>query len=116
MEITTELLKMLYERATQFAITKYGSEPDSLRFQSDGTIEAAWTHYSRCGDETDYESITADDLTADLDVIAEERRNREEEARIKRDEYEKEQKRLREENEKNARKRQYETLKREFGN
>jgi hypothetical protein len=115
MEITTELLQTLYNRANQFAITKYGSEPDSLSLQSDGTIEAKWTHYSRCGDESEYETITAEDLTADLDEVAEQRRKQEEEARIKREEYEKEQKRLREEREKNDRKRQYETLKKEFG-
>lgn len=116
MEITKELLQTIYERANQYALTKYGKEPDSLQLQYDGTIAAEWVTY-HCGDrDTDTEYITAENLTEDLDAVAAERRKREEEERQKRAAYEAEQKRLREQRDKEERKRQYEKLKQEFGN
>ena len=116
MEITKDLLQTIYERANQYALTKYGSEPHSISLEADGTIAATWTYY-RCGDtDTDTEYISAENLTEDLDAVAAERRKREEEERQKRAAYEAEQKRLREQREKEERKRQYEKLKQEFGN
>jgi len=79
MKITTDLLKTIYTRANQFAITKFGSEPNRLELDSDGTITARWIDY-RCGDiDENTETITADNLTEDLDVVAAERAKRLEE-------------------------------------
>jgi hypothetical protein len=116
MEITSDLLQTIYSRANQFAITKFGSEPDRLELDSDGTITARWIDY-RCGDmEEETEYISAENLTEDLDVVAAERAMRLEEERIKREAYEREQRRIREQREKEERKRQYEKLKKEFEN
>jgi hypothetical protein len=117
MEITTDLLKTIKQRATQFAITKFGSEPDRMEIEDNGTLYCKWIHYGRCGDvdeETEY--ITAENLTEDLDAVAAERVKRLEEERIKREAYENAQKRIREERERDERKRQYEKLKLEFDN
>jgi hypothetical protein len=117
MEITTPLLKTIYERANQFAITKYGSEPDRLELNYDGQITARWIHYDRCGGvDENSEEISADDLIQDLDQVAEERRKRIEEERIKRDRETNERIRIQKELEKVERKRQYEELRKEFGN
>lgn len=116
MEITNDLLKTIYTRANQFAITKFGSEPDKIELDSDGIITARWVHY-RCGEvDEETETITAENLTEDLDLVAAERAKRLEEERIKREAYEREQKRIREQREKDERKRQYEKLKKEFEN
>ena len=42
MEITTDTLKTIYERAKQFAITKYGNKPDRIEIEDGGTICARW--------------------------------------------------------------------------
>ncbi len=116
MEITKELLQTIYERANQYAITKFGSEPHSLSLESDGTIAASWTHY-HCGDsDTETEYITAENLTEDLDVIAAERRKKEEEAQLERKRKQLEEDQKRAEREKQNRKQQYQALKKEFEN
>jgi hypothetical protein len=81
MEITTELLQIIYQRALQFAITRFGSEPDRLELDGE-SIKAVWEHY-RCGDvdvETEY--ISAENLTEDLDAVYQKRLQEEEERRI----------------------------------
>lgn len=116
MEITTELLKTIYTRASQFAISKFGSEPDRMRLEDDGTIYCKWITYGRCGDvdeQTEY--ITAENLTEDLDVVAAEREKRLEEKKKEREAYEKAQKTIHEEREKETRRQQYLKLKTEFG-
>lgn len=118
MEITQELLETIYQRANQFAIANYSNgEPDSLQLQSDGTIQAEWVSYGRCGDrDIDTEYISATDLTADLDEVAKQRREREAETKKKQQEYDAEQKRIREAREKEQRRQKFEELKKEFQN
>ncbi len=111
-EITSEFLETLYCRAKQFAITKWGKEPDRVIIDSNGTLTAIFDGYER-GDE-DYETIRVEDLTSDLDAIAKERAEKLEQERIKREAYNKEQERLRSIREKEQRKQQYLKLKKEF--
>ena len=72
MEITQELLETIYTRANQYCLARYGKVADRVIINELGDIEAMW--YPRCfnGDE-EYETITADKLTADLDEVAKER-------------------------------------------
>ena len=73
MEITEELLKAIYTRANQYAITIHGSEPDNIKIDSDGMLQAEWSHY-HCGDtDYEYECISAENLTEDLDEVAKQR-------------------------------------------
>lgn len=46
-EITTELLSSIYTRANQYAIKKWGTEPDQLTINSYGNIEAEYRGYER---------------------------------------------------------------------
>lgn len=111
-EITSEFLKSLYNRANQFVITKFGSEPDRITIDCDGTLTAIFDGYER-GDEV-YETIKAEDLTSDLDAVAKERAEKLEQERIKREAYNKEQERLKAIREKQERKKQFLILKEEF--
>ncbi len=72
-KITQELLQTIYTRANQYAITKFGSEPDNIKLQSDGTLEVEYSYY--CCGSTDYknEYISAENLTEDLDEVAKQR-------------------------------------------
>jgi hypothetical protein len=63
MNYTTDSLRDLYEKANQLATFTKGREPSSLVLSSDGTFEATWTRYTRCGDvEEDSLTITAEDI------------------------------------------------------
>jgi hypothetical protein len=63
MNYTTDSLKDLYEKANQLATFKHGTEPSSLILSADGTFEATWTRYTRCGDvEVDSQTITAEEI------------------------------------------------------
>ncbi len=113
-QITTELLQTIYERANQYVITKYGKEPDRIELDTDGMITARFIDY-RCGEvDEDTEYVSAENLTEDLDAVANERKQKEEAERIKRDAYNKEQEKLRNEREKERRKQDYLKLKKEF--
>lgn len=79
--ITTDFLETLYRRANEFAITKWGKNPDIIAIDSDGTLTATFDGYER-GDET-YETIKAEDLTADLDAVTKERAEELNQERIK---------------------------------
>ncbi len=72
MEITSELLKTIYTRANQYCFAKYGKEADKIQIDEYGNIEAMW--YSRYnGSDDDYETITPENLSADLDEVAKQR-------------------------------------------
>jgi len=87
MDITTEGLKTLYERARDYAIFYFnnGKEPEELKLKKDGTIMVGYFTSTHC-------IITAENLTEDLA----------------------ETKRVLEERAKNERRKQYEELKKEF--
>jgi hypothetical protein len=114
MKITTELIKTIFDRTTQYALAKYNEEPYGIEIYDDGTIEIQFDR-SCCG-STDYDTheISAEDLSADFDELikvrkaeVEKRREKEAEQRAK-DKIAKEQRDLQQ------RKIQYLRLKREF--
>jgi hypothetical protein len=114
MKHTTELLQSLYNQATQYALAKYGTIPDAIIVQSDGTISAKWSYYS-CGSwEDDYEYFTAENLDESLEAIAEERRRNEELARIAKIKQDEENEKRWKQEAKNKRKAEYLKLKKEF--
>jgi len=115
MNITSEIISTIYERAFQYYLALKGYEPDSIRVESDGTITCVYTTYC-CGEsDSDYDTIYAHNLTEDLDEvvnkrkIAEEIKRQEDLVRRQKEEIE------RQEREKRNRKEQYERLKKEFG-
>jgi len=113
MEITTSYLKTIYDRAIAYATAKYGSEPDEIKFTDEGEIRVSWTDYG--GGELDFEYITAENLTADLDEVIKERAERLERERlasIERQRIENENRLIREKAERKA---QYLRLQKEFG-
>ena len=113
MELNNDLFKILYQRANQYAVNRFGSEPDRLELEAD-YIKAVWETY-RCGDvDTEIQYISVENLTEDLDAVyqnrlleEEERRNAAE-LRRKLEEEEKQRK------EKQKRYADYLTLKKEF--
>jgi hypothetical protein len=110
--ITTDFLKKLYSRASEFSAIKFGAEPHQIVIYSDGTLSAVY--FGRERGDADYETINAEDLSADLDAVAKERAKKLEQERIERDAYIKEQERLRAIREKEERREQYLRLKKEF--
>lgn len=110
----SEDLKILYNRAEQHSLAKFGSKFSQLHIDEDGQLKLMWWGYER-GDET-YEYVNVEDLTQDLDVLVAERKKREAEEAAKRAE----QKRLddikHQEYLKRQRKAQYLKLKQEFEN
>ena len=113
-QITSELLKTIYKRAIEAAIAKFDKgEPDSIKLYDDGIIQAKWIANNRdWDDETEF--LTAEDLTTDMDILAEQRKIKQEEERKQRLIYEAEQKKNREIKEKADRKATYLKLKKEF--
>ena len=70
MQFTTEEIKSLYLRVKEYGFAKYGSTVESIRIDSDGDIEMEF--YDTHNDSYSH-YVTAEELTADLEVIAKER-------------------------------------------
>jgi hypothetical protein len=115
--ITDKLLETIFNRANQYALTKWNNgEPDRLELQNNGIILAVWESY-RCGEtEIDYETITSENLTEDLDEVAKERQIKLAEQRRIQEEENKKREVLRKQREYDERKRKYLELKKEFEN
>lgn len=113
MEITNELLETIYTRANQYCFAKYGKEADRLQLNEYGNIDAVWTGYNR-GDDDNYETVTAENLTADLDEVAKQRAIDEEAYREKERVRQAERQRQRDEEQLRNRKAEYLRLKKEF--
>lgn len=114
-KITEEILQTIYRRAREYATIKWG-EPDRISFGEEGNLYALYTTYC-CGDfDETYETITAENLTEDLDEVAKQREIELEEKRKKIEIYDKQQKIIRENMEKEERKQKYLQLKKEFEN
>lgn len=78
MEITTELLKKVYERSIAYSLAKFNKEPDSVSIDEDGEIEIEFITYC-CGDrDVDTNFFAAEDLNSDLDDIYAARKKQEE--------------------------------------
>jgi len=111
--ITEEMIETIYRRANEYAIVRFGSEPSRLELGENG-IQAVWEHY-RCGDyDTEYEYITAENLTEDLDEVARKRKIEQEEHRRAEEIRRKEEMERRERLEKEKRRQEYLKLKSEF--
>ncbi len=115
MEITEEQLKTIRGRVEQVFIAKTGHKPDCVEIEEDGQFYCQYT-WTSCGDsECITEYIGIDELTSDLDALYEERREREEAARIIREQKAIADRARYEEVKKAERRRQYEALRKEFG-
>lgn len=114
MDITTELLKKVYSRAEQYAIARWNKTPDRIEIQDDGTIRVVWEIYYSGEYDYDYEYISVENLTEDLDAVIEVRKKEEEEARKAHEIRMKEIERQRQLREQEQRKQQYLKLKQEF--
>ena len=80
MNITTELLQKVYSRAEQYAIARWNKTPDRIEIQDDGKIRVVWEIYYSGEYDYDYEYISVENLTEDLDPVIEKRKKEEEEA------------------------------------
>lgn len=81
--ITTDLLKLIFERAEQYAIAKYNKSPDYIRLDEDGDIRLIYEYRDCCGGwDTDYYDVKANELNSDLDTLIKERKEIEEKQRI----------------------------------
>ena len=115
-DITSELLQTIYKRAQQYAVTKWGKEPDYIEISEDrdGIIIAKWVDY-HCGDRDDNsEYISAENLTEDLDSVAEQRKKELERQRAEYEKKQREANQRHEEQQKERRKQEYIKLKKEF--
>ena len=114
MEITSELLQTIHTRAEQYAIARWNKgTPDRIELEG-GAIALAWERYRGGEWDCEYEYIVAEDLTADLDAVAEERKRKEEEARLAMERERKFQEEKRQAQEKERRRAEYLKLKKEF--
>lgn len=110
--ITTDLLLTIYKRALEYSKALIGTEADNVSITEDGNIYLTWYNYSGCDDDT--LEISPDKLTADLDAVYAERKQKEAEAeRLRKIEQDK-QNAARLIREKNERRQQYLKLKQEF--
>lgn len=114
MTITSELIQTIYTRAKEYATALYGrGEPDSIELEDD-TIVARWVEYWGGEKSEEKEYISVEALSMELDEAVRQRRAKEEEERIKREAYEKEQSKLRKAKEERERRLLYLQLKKEF--
>ena len=114
MNITTEDLKVIYDRAVQYHIAKYGSEPDSINIDENGGLTAETSSYCCGSTEYDYEYFSVEDLSADLDELVEYRKRKEEQARLERQRIRQEEEIAQQKREKERRLADYHKLKKEF--
>ena len=114
-QITTELLETIFDRVQQFCIVRFDSKPNSIMLE-EGSLTAIWEDYL-CGSiETTYECISVDNLTEDLQLLAEKRKEQEEVERKELLAKMEKEKIIDEKRKKEERKQQYFRLKKEFEN
>ncbi len=115
MEITTELLKTIYERVAQVFNAKTGFTPDKIKMYEEGSFYASkrWS-IAYGGTEEQGIHICAEDLTVDLDELVKERKANEEAERVANEKIQKDRQLKYEEEQKQKRQQQYLELKKEF--
>lgn len=116
LEFTTEMMKVLSGRINEHCHARFGSMPDRIQIEEDGTIRVTWfsTHPYSCESDNDEEWIKIEDLKSDLDELA---AKRQEELKLKAkkdEEYRKQLEVQRKKEEKEQRRIQYNQLKKEF--
>lgn len=73
MEITEEMLIAIASRAKQFAISKFGSDPDYISFDlynNEKKCELTARYYNYRTEEYDTHNLTVDELSQDLEEVA----------------------------------------------
>jgi len=111
---TTEQLQNFYKQAMQYCVAAYGSEPDRITIEEDGTLHACWEHY-HCGEtEYEYEYISPESLSEDLEELYNKRKEEEEKARVKAEQERLERQKIYDTQQKEKRKQEYLKLKKEF--
>lgn len=113
--MNNEELASLYERIKQVVIAKHGVTLDTIELEEDGNFRATRTIYSYGEYNTDYYSVGLEELTADLDELVAERKEKERVARIETEERYKEQERLRLQRKEEEERREYRRLQDKFG-
>lgn len=114
MQITEELLRIIYERVEQVFIAKTGFKPDSIQMYDDGfSVSRSW-NISYGGVETESEYITCEELNSDLDELIKDRKAKEEIERLENEKRREEAKIRHERETKIKRENEYNKLKQEF--
>lgn len=115
MEITKEILKTIRDRAVQACIAKYNINPSRIIIDDDYSILCEH-EYNVWGGGTDisWYFFNVEELSIDLDVLVNERKEREEQERIEAEIKRKEIEALNEERAKERRRQEYFKLKQEF--
>ncbi len=98
----------------QYCIAAYGSEPYRITIEENGKLCACWEHYYRGETDYEYEYFSPELLSEDLVHVYEERKKREEEAKIKAEKERIEKQKLYDAQQKEKRKQEYLKLKKEF--
>lgn len=111
MEITVELLKKIYQRTEQYAISRRWGIPHTIEIDSDGYLMISFTG-PRGSDTQEY--VDPEVLQGELDVIIQERLAYEEDYRLRQALLHREQEEQRKILEKEQRRQQYLALKQEF--
>ena len=112
--MTTELLQTIYNRAMQYCHAKFGKEADELHIIDDGSFKVIWGESCRGQYYEDEQYFGVECLSADLDAVYAERKQLEEEARLKQQKENEKRDRERKQRETEERKQQYLKLKKEF--
>ncbi len=77
MEFTLDNLTSLYKRTMEYSKARFGKEADRIEVLDDGWLKLVFDT-SCCGEyNEDYEYITPDVLTSDLEAVYQERKERE---------------------------------------
>jgi hypothetical protein len=75
--MTQDDISLFYQRVVQFCLAKYNRKPDYIRIESAGYISAVFDIGCYGSREYDYEGISLSDLNSDLDVLIQERLEKE---------------------------------------
>jgi hypothetical protein len=115
-QFTSEMLKTIYDMTISYMKAKHDIDPDSIRIDEYGNIEAVYERYLGCGDyENETYLIDADELNnMDLDELTRQRLEKAEKEKLERIERQKKEEEQRQRREKEQRKTQYLKLKQEF--
>jgi hypothetical protein len=113
--MTAELLQAIYKRIEEVYFAKTNYKPDTIQLLSDGTFYCSTTHDLAYGNtEVDFEIISAEDLTDNLDRLIEIREQKEAEKIIRQAKTNEDNEKRYKEEERSKRLMQYNKLKKEF--
>jgi membrane protein involved in colicin uptake len=115
--ITDELIETLEKRISTVASAMFGSIPDEIVIDSNGSIIARYITSGCCGDPDDVDNnyISVDSLNKDVERLEKERIEREERIKKEREERRLAELKAKEERERQQRRQKYLELHKEFG-